>query len=169
MAEDDPKTEPGCTGRKRRPRDREPAALAIASGQTIKAAAEVAHVSERAVHGWLRDAAFVARVRELRAAMFGAAVGRLADLSGKAAGVLGGLLDSEAEGVRRQAAVNVLELGTKLRESVDLADEVGRLRAILGGDASDVQSAGGTDAAAEGGGDPGAVAGDAGDVGGPAG
>lgn len=171
MAEADAQTADEGNGRKRGGRDREPAAHALAAGRTIKDAAEAGHVSERSVRGWLTDPVFAARVRELRAAMFGVAVGRLAELSGKAAETLGGLLDSGSEGVRRQAAVNVLELGTKLRETVDLAAEVEALRATLegdgvGADASEPTDGVGPTAEGRRGADP--DAGDGGDTGGAA-
>jgi hypothetical protein len=122
-----------ATSGSRRQKDREPVALALASGRTIRESAEAGHVSERSVRNWLGDPAFVARVRALRAEMYAAAVGKLADLSGKAADALGGLLQSEAEQVRLQAAKAVLEVGSKLREQADLADEVEKLRQLVEG------------------------------------
>ena len=74
------------------------------------------------------------RVSELRTAMYAAAVGKLADLSGKAADTLGELLGSETEQVQLQASKAVLELGPRLREHVDLSAEVDALRKELEGD-----------------------------------
>src|SRR4051794_11318261 len=117
---------PDCTGRKSR-RDREPVALALAAGRTVADAARAAGGSVRAVYNWKRDPAFTARVAALRTELYAVAAGRLADLSGKAADVLGGLLDSGAETVRLQAAKAVLDVGPKIREAADLGEQVADL------------------------------------------
>jgi hypothetical protein len=115
-------------GRKPKGRDREPAALALARGSTVKDAAAVAGVSERAVALWKLDPPFQARVEELRAELFAAAVGRLAGHHGKAADRLGELLDSADENTRLKAARAILELGPRLREHCDLAAAVNELK-----------------------------------------
>jgi hypothetical protein len=125
---------PGGSGRKPKGRDREPAALLLAGGATVKDAAAGAGVSERAVRNWKRDPPFQARVEELRSELFGHAVGRLAGHHGKAADVLGALLDSDSEGVRLKAARAILELGPRLREQTDTAERLAELeRVVLGG------------------------------------
>src|SRR4051794_2343058 len=54
-------------------------ALALASGQTLRAAAASAHVSERTAARRWADATFRRRVSELRAEMVSRALGRMAD------------------------------------------------------------------------------------------
>lgn len=108
---------------------REGVALALASGKSIRAAAADCGVGERTIHSWLdTDPVFRARIDDLRSDLFGLAVGRLSDLSGKAADVLGGLLDSQSDTVRLQAARSVLEYGSRLREVTDLAHQIAELR-----------------------------------------
>jgi hypothetical protein len=117
-----------------KPRDRDPVAFLLACGQTVKSAAAAVGITERAVHYWLHDdPTFPARVRELRAELYAAAVGKLAVLSGEAADTLGALLKSETETVKLQAAKSILELGGKLREGADLAAEIEELRRQLDG------------------------------------
>ena len=61
--------------------------------------------------------------------MVEAAVGQLADASTAATATLRKLLAAEAETVRRGAARSILELGTKLRESVEFEERVRALEA----------------------------------------
>jgi hypothetical protein len=104
-------------------------ALALARGLSVRAAAAECRVGERTVHTWLADdPQFRRHVEGLRSELFGQAVGRLCDLSGKAADVLGALLDSASEHVRLQAARSVLEYGPRLREVADLAVQLAALR-----------------------------------------
>ena len=108
----------------------ESAALALASGRTAAEAAAEAGCSVRSLRRWLAEKdGFRERTQELRTELFGLAVGRLSELSGKAAAALGELLESEAEGIRLQAARSILEHGPKLRESTDLAAQLAQLRA----------------------------------------
>src|SRR5262245_61320698 len=73
----------------------EAVALLLSTGCTIKGAAAQTGVGERTIKGWLAEVpAFKARVQELRAALFEAAVGKLSALGGRAAEVLGELLDA---------------------------------------------------------------------------
>ena len=61
--------------------------------------------------------------------MVEAAVGQLADASTAATATLRKLLAAEAETVRLGAARSILELGTKLRESVEFEERVRALEA----------------------------------------
>jgi transposase-like protein len=107
-------------------------ALSLAAGKTVTEAVREHGVSERTIRRWLAEAdGFRPRIQELRTALFSDTVGRLADLSGRAAAALGELLDSDKDGVRLQAARCVLEEGPRLRESVDLAGQLEQLRAEL--------------------------------------
>jgi hypothetical protein len=78
---------------------------------------------------WLAADGFRPRIQELRTQLFSDAAGRLADLSARAAVVLGELLDADAAGIRLAAARCILEQGPKIRESTDLSREVEELRA----------------------------------------
>jgi hypothetical protein len=60
------------------------------------------------------------------------ALGRLADAMTEAADVLRNLLASEDERVRLPAARALLELGVKLRESVELEERLAALEERLG-------------------------------------
>jgi hypothetical protein len=95
-------------------------ALAVAAGQTLRDAAPAAGVSERTAARRWADATFRHRVNELRADMVQRSMGRMAESMTEAAGVLRQLLGAESESVRLGAARSLLELGVKLRESVEL-------------------------------------------------
>jgi hypothetical protein len=108
----------------------EAVALLLAAGRSVADAASETGAGVRTIRRWLaEDAAFRDRVQEMRTELFALAVGRLSNLSGKAADVLGQLLESQTEGIRLQAARSVLEQAPKLREATDLAAELARLKA----------------------------------------
>lgn len=103
-------------------------ALLLAGGATVREVAR-AGASQRSIYYWLSDVpAFRDRIHELRTEAFGRATGRLADLSAKAAEVLGRLMDSDTESVQLQAARSILEQAPKFRESVDMAARVAELK-----------------------------------------
>jgi hypothetical protein len=95
-------------------------ALALATGQTLRAAAGAVGVAERTATRRWADPAFRRRVVELRGELVGLALGRLADGMADAAAKLRQLLDAQSEAVRLGACRAMLELGVKLRESVEL-------------------------------------------------
>ena len=99
-------------------------ALALAAGQTLRAAAPAAGVSERTAARRWADPAFRRRVAELRGEMVHRALGRMADGMAEAADVLRQLLAAKSESVRLGAARSLLELGVKLRESVELEERL---------------------------------------------
>jgi hypothetical protein len=101
--------------------------LALAAGNTIRDAARAAKIGERTATRRLADPAFRSRVVELRADMVSRALGKIADSMSDAAGTLPKLLKAKGEGVRLGACRAMLELGVKLRESVELE---GRLAAL---------------------------------------
>jgi hypothetical protein len=111
----------------------EAVALALAVGQAVQEAANTTGVGRRTIYRWFKRPAFRRRIAELRAELFGQAVGRLANLAGTAAQTLAGLLESQSETVRLQAARAVLDLGPRLRESTELAAQVAELRAAVEG------------------------------------
>ena len=59
------------------------------------------------------------------------ALGKMSDGMAEAADTLRQLLKAEAESVRLGAARSILELGSKLREAVELEDRIGELEAII--------------------------------------
>jgi hypothetical protein len=109
---------------------REQAAEALAAGLSLRKAAAKCKVPLRTLARWhSEDDDFLARVSELRTALLDRAAGRLAATGGKAAGTLAGLLASRSEKIRLAAAVKILELGPKLRESGELARQLAELEA----------------------------------------
>jgi hypothetical protein len=109
-------------------------ALAVASGQTLRDAAGTAGVSERTAARRWADPAFRGRVSQLRGEMVQRSLGRMADGMTEAADVLRQLLAAESETVRLGAARSLLELGVRLRESVELEDRIHALEASLTSD-----------------------------------
>jgi hypothetical protein len=75
----------------------------------------------------MADPAFRRRVAELRADMVQRSLGRMADGMSDAADKLRDLLAAESESVRLGAARALLELGVKLRESVELEERLANL------------------------------------------
>ena len=94
--------------------------IALASGAKVDAAARVAGVSESTVFRRLRGPNFRAAVTTARSEFTTRALGKLAAASTAAASTLRSLLKAESETVRLSAARAILELGAKLRESVEL-------------------------------------------------
>jgi hypothetical protein len=98
----------------------EAVALALAAGKTIREAAAECAAGERTIKRWLAERPDLARrTTELRGEMVNRALGMMADGMTAAADTLRTLLNAEAESIRLGAARSLLELGTKLRESVE--------------------------------------------------
>ena len=107
---------------------RDAAALAIARGLHVKAAAQETGVGLRTLHRWLaEDRAFQQRVGELREGLFDQALGRLSDLAGQAAETLGDLLHSKDEKLRLQAVRTVFEAAGNLRQMNELTARLAAL------------------------------------------
>ena len=119
---------------------RQAAVLALASGETAASAARKAGVTERTIHCWRQDDAFRREVTQARADMFSRALGSIAEGSASGALVLRQLaLKAKSESVKLSAARALLELGPRLRESVELEE---RLRALEERAAADESAAG---------------------------
>lgn len=86
---------------------------ALAAGQTTRAAAKLAGVSERTATRRLADASFRAAVVEARTALLRQAVGVLAAHATNAAEGLERLLHAESEQVRLGACRSLLEFAIK--------------------------------------------------------
>lgn len=102
-------------------------ALALATGQTLRGAANLAGIGERTATRRWADPAFRGKVSGLRAELVAQAVGKLADATGMAVDAMKALLDAQSEAVRLGAARSILELGNKLQETVELEE---RLRTV---------------------------------------
>ena len=94
--------------------------LALACGQTIRDAARAADIGERTATRRMSDPAFRQRVEKLRSDMVCRALGKMADGMADAADKLRQLLAAKSEAVQLGACRALLELGVKLRESVEL-------------------------------------------------
>ena len=100
----------------------------LASGMTLKDAADKAGISERTARRRWRNLRFRAHVQRLQADMVSRALGRMADGMAEAAEGLRTLLNSASkEAVRLGAARSLIELGVRLRESTELE---ARIRAL---------------------------------------
>jgi ferredoxin len=100
--------------------------LAVAAGASVREAAEQAGIEEPTAHRRLADPDFRRSVSRARGRLFDTALGRLASLGGKAAGIFERLMESDQPSVARRAAKAVLELGPRLRET-ELEERISRL------------------------------------------
>ncbi|MCI0705462.1 MAG: hypothetical protein L0241_30750 [Planctomycetia bacterium] len=106
----------------------EQAALALAAGKKIAAAAKLAEVGVSTVKEWLYTIPeFPARVRELREEMTKEAIGKIVDGLGFAAVTLRNLMDSENPNAALGAARAMFEIAFKVKEG-DLGKEIAELR-----------------------------------------
>jgi hypothetical protein len=112
---------------------REAAVLAIACGETVAAAARKANVAERTLYRWRSDDGFRRDVNQARAEMFSRALGCMAE------GIVSGALTlrqlclkGKSESVRLGAARALIELGSKLRENVELEQRLSALERQAG-------------------------------------
>jgi hypothetical protein len=119
-----------------RKKGRQAAVLALAAGESIAAAARKAGVTERTVQRWREDNAFCGEVVQARGEMFARALGCLAEGSASGALVLRQLaLKAKSESVKLGAARALLELGPRMRESVEMEERVRALEERLAADA----------------------------------
>jgi len=102
-------------------------AVALAAGQTLRAAAAAVGIGERTATRRWADPAFRRRVTELRTEMTSRALGIITDGMTDAAFTLRKLLKAKSESVRLSACRALLELGVKLRESVELEERFAEL------------------------------------------
>lgn len=123
-----PRLAPDGPGNEELSSKQELAAFALASGGTVAAAARYAAAGERTIKTWRTNPAFKKRVDEYRAELIGTALGKLADGMATAADTLGYLSrKAKSETVRLGASRAVIELGVKLRESVELEERIAAL------------------------------------------
>jgi len=102
--------------------------MALACGATVEAAARKANVSVPTVYRRLQDPEFTQRLTKLRAEMVQRTAGSLTAAGMEAIKTLLALLQASYSGsVRLGAARAVLELGVRLRESVELEERIAAL------------------------------------------
>jgi transposase-like protein len=110
---------------------KEAAALLLAVGRSVRAAARETGCSERTLRNWQGEETFAARVRVLRSEIFTRAVAVLCGASTSAAVKLRRLLKSEDERIGLGAARAILEAAPRLREAGELAERVEELERRL--------------------------------------
>src|SRR4051812_36093119 len=111
----------------RRKRGDDALALALAAGKTLRDAAAIAGVAERTATRRWADPVFRSHVAELRADMMARALGQIADGMTDAATTLRKLLKAKSESVQLGACRALLEMGVKLRESVEMEARIAEL------------------------------------------
>jgi hypothetical protein len=105
-------------------------AAGLASGETVRAAAAAAKVSERtAARRWAQPV-FRRRVAELQHEMVGRCLGRMAEGMPAAADTLRQLLTAKSESVRLGAARAMLELGIRVQDTVELGERIAALERL---------------------------------------
>jgi len=104
----------------------------LASGVTRQQAAQSAGVGERTVYRRLEDPAFRAKIEEARADMLARTSAMLTAAGAAAAGTLVRLLRAESDAIKLAAAVRIIELGVRLRESEQFESRLAALEAQLG-------------------------------------
>lgn len=100
------------------------AAAALAAGATATAAATTAGVDERTVRRWLVDPKYRAKVDALRNEAVGVALAKMSGSMAGAADELRALLAHPDARVRLRACRAILELGVRLRDSVEMAKQL---------------------------------------------
>jgi hypothetical protein len=106
-------------------------ALALASGATVAAAAQVARVSQRTVYRRLQDAAFKARVDGEREGLIVRTVGGLSALGVLATEQLRKLLSATSEAVQLGSCRAILEYQFRGAELITLTKAIADLRQRL--------------------------------------
>ena len=107
--------------------------VALAAGETVRDAAKAAGIGERTATRYTAEPDFRRRVVELRAAMVERALGKLADAATAAVDTLRSLLNAEGESTRLGAARSILELGNRMRETVELEQRLAALEQRFAG------------------------------------
>lgn len=107
-------------------------ALALATGQTVRDAAASVGIGERTATRRCANPDFRRRIAELRGELVARSLGRLADGMADAANVLRELLVAQTPpAVRLGACRALLELGVRLRESVEMEERLAALERLV--------------------------------------
>ena len=107
---------------------REQVALHLASGATVRATAAKCGVSERTVHGWLKEPDFAGLVDDLRRQMLERGMAVLMANTTRASRTLAKLLEHKNARIRLSAAKALLEQSVRMRDAVQLAKDVQELQ-----------------------------------------
>src|SRR5690606_12263571 len=106
---------------------KEGAALALARGEPVTAAAALSGVAPSTLTRWQRDPELTARDRELRSELLENDLGAHSDAATAAVTALRGALQADSEAVRVLAAVAILNSLVTVRDATEVAE---RLTAI---------------------------------------
>ena len=124
-------------GKARQNRRDDALALGLARGLSVRAAAKLSGYSERHAHRRHADSAFKLRVWALRTRLVEQATGLLTAGNCEAARTLRNLLKDESSSIQLAAAKALLELGSKMRDSLELEHRIAELERNFGGTAND--------------------------------
>jgi len=102
----------------------EEGAVGVATGEKSGPLIERLGIGRRTLVRWKARDDFRRRVTELRTEMTRESCGRLATKMTEAADALSTLLNTDNERVKLRAAGQLLALGTKLRETVDIEERI---------------------------------------------
>ncbi len=100
---------------------------ALARGEQLATAAQLAGVSVRTVNRRLTLSDFRAEVQRARSQLVDAAAGKISNTLDAAADCLKSLLSSESDAIKLSAARAVFEIGIRLKEVVELE---GRMQSV---------------------------------------
>jgi hypothetical protein len=119
------------------------AIAALLTERDMRSAAKVAHVSERRLWAWLKEADFKAEVNRATGAAVEAAVRQLSNLASKAVATLAAVMgdDDSSAGVKVQAANIALARLLDLRQFVELEGRLSTIEAALKVGATDERKA----------------------------
>jgi len=95
---------------------KESALLILASSPSYAEAARLLEVDPSTIYEWLKDKEFSDRLEQLRNSIFTEAISKLKGHSTRAVDTLADLLTDESSQVRREAANDILNHATKLKE-----------------------------------------------------
>ena len=88
--------------------------ILLASGSTVRDAAQQCDIGETTVWRRLKDATFVAELNRIRAELWNSVLGKLTEASGKAVDRLVMLVDEcDSDAVRLSACKSIFKLGTR--------------------------------------------------------
>lgn len=103
----------------------------LAGGKSVQASAQLAETSERTIRRRMADPTFRQRLNQARAEVLDRALAHLAMGSSEASITLRRLLRKGGEKTRLLAAKAILEIGTKVRESVEMEQRIADLERRL--------------------------------------
>ena len=132
MASNGTPDENPAAGKSRSSAARHAAALALATGKTVRAAAKLAGVGERTLHRWIKRPAFKRAIHRHRQRLTDEVVGQLARDLRDAVRTLRTLnKKGEREETRLRAANSIADVFARLRESGEFAERLAEVEARL--------------------------------------